>query len=716
MNRYLLILICFFFAIKGSSQILHSITLEDRVKESDLVVCGEVSDLYSFWDIHHRNIYTTYIIKVFTALEDERTPEVEVLIKGGIVDNIRHDVSNSVKLGKGDKGCFILKKTETGIEISDYLKGKYTLSGGRNGFFNLGNISDRYLDYQPSSDKEICEFLTRIKTLFVHNSDTDDIETKSNLAEHAITGISPVISTAGTGSILDIYGEGFGSVQGSGAIWFVSSNNPAYIFTSNGIEIILWSDTHIQLVIPSEAATGNVRVNIGGEFAVSPEILTIRYACSNNNSKPNILINTDQIGGYTWHLNDNLNANTQAGDIVRRSIEKWVCATQIPWQTGEITDATPGMDGLCTISFGTVEDGLGFTGSFSESIVTNSVISEWVIKEFDMVFRDDIDWCFNRENILPSQYDFETVVLHELAHAHLIDHVNDITDLMHAGISVQSIRNINSTNIECGMFILNRSLSFANENYETIILSDNSVPGVPDIISGSTIVCSGQNSVIYSVTPVPGVTSYIWNLPVGASGSSTTNSITVNFSSSASSGNIEVAGSNSCGTGNSSILAITVNEKPSTPNISLKDDILYSDATAGNQWYYQDAAIIGATNQEYSVTNDGNYYVIVTVSGCSSDPSNTINAVTTGIDPVYSEKIIRVYPNPVSDELIIELEGNSERITFEILNVAGQIVFRGYLVDKTTVPTTHFAPGVYLVRIGKGKTTSVIIIKEKFLQ
>jgi hypothetical protein len=56
-----------------------------------------------------------------------------------------------------------------------------------------------------------------------------------------------------------------------------------------------------------------------------------------------------------------------------------------------------------------------------------------------------------------------------------------------------------------------------------------------------------------------------------------------------------------------------------------------------------------------------------------------------------------IYPNPVSDELNIETIGNKEKINFEIYNILGQIVFKGNLLGKTTVQTSGFAPGIYLI-------------------
>jgi uncharacterized delta-60 repeat protein len=247
----------------------------------------------------------------------------------------------------------------------------------------------------------------------------------------------------------------------------------------------------------------------------------------------------------------------------------------------------------------------------------------------------------------------------------------------------------------------------------TLPITVNPLPTNAGTISGEGVVCQGQNSVTYSVPAIANATSYVWTLPSGATGTSTTNSITLDYGVSASSGNITVKGTNSCGDGAVSILPISVNIIPTTPNITLNGLVLHSDASSGNQWYDQNGTINGATNQNYTVTVDGNYYVIVSLNDCSSNPSNTINVTGTGIEAVTSEKIIKVYPNPVSNELIIEIEGNNEKLNFEILNAIGQIVFKGNFVKETTIQTSNFAPGVYLIKLENGKTFEFIkVIKE----
>lgn len=85
-----------------------------------------------------------------------------------------------------------------------------------------------------------------------------------------------------------------------------------------------------------------------------------------------------------------------------------------------------------------------------------------------------------------------------------------------------------------------------------------SMPDVASEISGAQTVHQGQNSVTYTVPAINNATSYVWTLPTGASGISTTNSITVNYAKTAISGNITVKGRNVWGDGATTSLAVSV--------------------------------------------------------------------------------------------------------------------------------------------------------------
>ncbi len=153
-------------------------------------------------------------------------------------------------------------------------------------------------------------------------------------------------------------------------------------------------------------------------------------------------------------------------------------------------------------------------------------------------------------------------------------------------------------------------------NSETAIITVNYLPANADIISGTFTLCQNQNGITYTVPAINNATSYIWTLPGGASGSSSTNSIIVSFSAAAISGDITVKGHNSCGDGSTSSKAIIVNQTPATPIVTVQNNcgnsVLSTTATGTLLWSN------GATNSSITVNNSAAYTVVQTINGCTS--------------------------------------------------------------------------------------------------
>jgi uncharacterized repeat protein (TIGR03803 family) len=203
---------------------------------------------------------------------------------------------------------------------------------------------------------------------------------------------------------------------------------------------------------------------------------------------------------------------------------------------------------------------------------------------------------------------------------------------------------------------------------------------------------------------------------IGTSTSSLAGSVSAIIPSSTAQGSgykVRVVSSNPVITGADKDSSITINSKPPTPAINQNVNVLHSDASTGNQWYNPNGSIDGATNQDYTILASDAYHVLVTLNGCASEPSNTINAVITGVEITGNDKSIKVYPNPVSNELTIAIEGAKGTTGFEIYSSTGQIVFKGSLVEKTVVQTSIFSPGIYLIKLESGTTIQLrMIVKE----
>ena len=226
------------------------------------------------------------------------------------------------------------------------------------------------------------------------------------------------------------------------------------------------------------------------------------------------------------------------------------------------------------------------------------------------------------------------------------------------------------------------------------------VPGCAGALTGSTTVCAGTSGVTYTVPAITGATSYVWELPTGVTGTSSTNSITVNFALTATSGKIIVRGVNSYGAGGWSSIDVTVNPKPAKPVISLSGAVFTSSASIGNQWYNFSGPIAGATGTSLVATSIGTYYCIVTINGCKSDTSNRID-VDEGIDNVYDANAWQLYPNPAEGYFYCNTTGNiTNDLKLNVYTLTGVLV-KSVAVTQTEqqVSTADISKGIYIVEL-----------------
>ncbi len=108
--------------------------------------------------------------------------------------------------------------------------------------------------------------------------------------------------------------------------------------------------------------------------------------------------------------------------------------------------------------------------------------------------------------------------------------------------------------------------------------------------------------------------------------------------------------------------------------------------------------INGATNVSFTPTQNGSYAVIVTQNGCS-DTSNCVAITTVGLETLVQNGW-KVYPNPVNDQLFIEVDEASEAV---IVELTGKEIHSATLTTGTTVlDVSSLTPGVYFIRSESG--------------
>jgi hypothetical protein len=121
-----------------------------------------------------------------------------------------------------------------------------------------------------------------------------------------------------------------------------------------------------------------------------------------------------------------------------------------------------------------------------------------------------------------------------------------------------------------------------------IVIEVEAIPAQPAAITGAAYVLSGSSQ-DYSVTAVSGVSSYVWTLPSGTSGASSTNTIRANFGTTA--GTISVKALSAAGC-ESPPQTVTVAIKPAAPTVSpvaycqfATASALTATATGTLNWY-----------------------------------------------------------------------------------------------------------------------------------
>jgi hypothetical protein len=150
---------------------------------------------------------------------------------------------------------------------------------------------------------------------------------------------------------------------------------------------------------------------------------------------------------------------------------------------------------------------------------------------------------------------------------------------------------------------------------------------------------------------------------------------------------------------------LTIEPKISTTVTELFNGLRANSSIASYQWFdcdNQNAPILGATNQIFYPTVNGNYGVSLTVNNCS-DTSNCYTVTNTGIRDLGISSSISLYPNPVNSELTVKI-GDSEFAgsTIQILNTLGQVVMENQFnstQNSMVLDLSNLSQGMYFFQL-----------------
>ncbi|WP_411766290.1 T9SS type A sorting domain-containing protein [Winogradskyella sp. A3E31] len=473
-----------FATLAWSQAALKPLTLDEQVSHSDAIVEGKVISKASFWNADRTNIYTVNTVEVYKSFKGEVQPTIEIITSGGTVDLEMEIVSPSLSLQTNSIGVFFLNNSSQQLQRSSTLPA-YRSHSSVQGFYQYDIETDRAVSAVERIDgitttlyQELQNKTGRqLQSLNDFNPDTKraSMATTNSRSAIAVTNISPMVATAGTKTTITITGSGFGTVMGD--VGFSNSDYGGMLYyDALESQIMSWSDTEIVVEVPDKAGTGAIRIRHDDTSTqVSGQSLTVEYAHSNAEYTPTPgttqyayflqHVDTDGNGGYEWQMQTDFDANTAANDAFVRSLDTWRCNSKINWTVGSPTTVDViASDGVNVVRFdnGAELPGgvLGRCTSRFSGCFDGSGGIDWYVTELDIAFDDTANWNFSTSAPTASQYDFETVSVHELGHGHQLGHVIDSNTIMHYSVSNGvAKRNLDQNDIDGGNELQARSTS-----------------------------------------------------------------------------------------------------------------------------------------------------------------------------------------------------------------------------------------------------------------
>jgi|GEM_PF-708159 len=226
----------------------------------------------------------------------------------------------------------------------------------------------------------------------------------------------------------------------------------------------------------------------------------------------------------------------------------------------------------------------------------------------------------------------------------------------------------------------------------------NPLPPTPTVTPGGpTSFCQGSSVMLTSSA----ANTYLW------SNNASTQAITISNS-----GNytVTITNANGC-SAISTATTVTVNPLPPTPTITFIGTTLTSSSPMGNQWYLNGNSIANATSPTYSVTQNGEYTVLVTdANGCAAS-SAVFHYVSTGTETITDNNIFWVVPNPNDGKFRIEMSDRTlqmDTFVIEVYNLLGEKVFKSHEQQLNLVIDISLQPsGTYFVQISGAKWKQV---------
>lgn len=132
-------------------------TLESLVKTSEAVIVARTVQTESFWNDDRTAILTRVVLDVEDQLSGQATSRTEVIVPGGRIGNIIHEVSDMPTFEAEEESVVFLERHRSGILIvSGGLHGKLPVTRDNNsGIKVVGGASDFFREAPEDADAPV---------------------------------------------------------------------------------------------------------------------------------------------------------------------------------------------------------------------------------------------------------------------------------------------------------------------------------------------------------------------------------------------------------------------------------------------------------------------------------------------------------------------------------------------------------------------------------
>ena len=519
--------------VTGVEYSIKNVSLSGNVLDFDIYVEG----LWGSYDLTESELLIEYDP---TVLGQNVNSNGVLSISPGVVSS-SPNYSLSVNDVNPDKVSINIKALNTGFAL-------YTVSNIAEQLVHIQIASPASgnpdIEFDEAAMQQLSEYLDANSGIEVFQQvfavgKIEDIS-GGNMLFPNITDFYPDTISAGTGDTLTIIGTDFGVTRGASRIKLRNAsqgpNSTITWVTCTDSNYVYWSDDTIKIIVAAGGfednniasvsnaifpGTGKIRIMKGNtnlNFSTSNDDLFIPYCVSNAVSVQNTLIsflgNRNGIGGYDLYYSGEFRRDTLARETFERALKSWRCQTLVNFRIVDSTEVNT--NNSCKIEYdslpiGTTTTTLASTLPSPSNCVDTSFTPTRLVyrysKSFSIKFNSQLLW--HRQQTMPTilpnnTYDLESRSLHELGHAHLLNHSNNPNDLMYfTDLTPPYRRMIEPNDLDGGNHVCTFSSNLNTSNYlqcsSPMILIDSS--DCDSVVT--TLFIDTQRSIDVSIFPNP---------------------------------------------------------------------------------------------------------------------------------------------------------------------------------------------------------------------